>query len=178
MYDPSAPATYRETGIYNGGGVYRTDDNGVTFRQLGNIVHTEALGIDLTDPARRTLLATKHEASVVSRSTDDGKSWTDISSSLPAGAGFATGPVVIDAKTFVLGTSHGTQAGVFRSTDAGNTWTRVFNYGVTGRPLVASDGALYWVSDTNSAVIKSVDGGAIWSVVSMAGRKMSSVLRL
>src|SRR5215213_10124731 len=37
VYDPTNPNTFWEAGIYNGGGIYRTDDNGATFRPLGSI---------------------------------------------------------------------------------------------------------------------------------------------
>src|SRR5262249_12710779 len=40
VYDPDHQDTFWESGIYNAGGVYRTDDNGTTFRQLGDVVHS------------------------------------------------------------------------------------------------------------------------------------------
>lgn len=169
VYDPLRPTTFWESGIYNGGGVYRSDDGGLTFTQLGDISHTEAVSIDFTDPARKTLLASKHEDASVSRSTDGGTTWTDIASTLPPGTGFSSGPLVIDSTTFVLGTSHGDASGVFRTTDGGASWTRVFDEGVTALPLVTSDGAIYWVAQARAAVIKSVDKGATWTVVTKDG---------
>jgi len=169
VYDPLKPTTFWESGIYNGGGVYRTDDGGLTFTQLGDISHTEAVSIDFTDPARKTLLAGKHEDASLSRSTDGGATWTDIASTLPPDTGFSTGPLVIDSRTFVLGTNHGDAPGVFRSTDGGASWTRVFDEGVTALPLVTSDGAIYWVTQTSAAVIKSIDKGATWTVVTKDG---------
>ena len=35
VYDPEHADTFWEAGIYNGGGVYKTEDNGKTFVQLG-----------------------------------------------------------------------------------------------------------------------------------------------
>jgi len=169
VYDPLKPTTFWESGIYHEGGVFRSDDGGATFTQLGDITHTEAVSIDFSDPSRRTLLATKHEDPSVSRSTDGGRTWTDIASTLPPDTGYSTGPVVINATTFLLGTSHGDGSGVFRSIDGGATWTRVFDEGVTALPLVTADGAIYWVAQTSSAVIKSVDQGATWTVVTKDG---------
>src|SRR5687767_4923615 len=36
-FDPAHPGTFWESGIYNGGGVYKTTDNGTTFRRLGSV---------------------------------------------------------------------------------------------------------------------------------------------
>jgi photosystem II stability/assembly factor-like uncharacterized protein len=163
VYDPDHPDTFWESGIYNAGGVYRTDDGGATFRQLGDVVHSDAVSVDFTDPARKTLLSGTHERSTLLRSKDGGQSWTDISTTLPAGVGFAVGPHVVDAQTYVLGTAFGEHSGIFRTTDGGATWTPVFTGGVAGTVLAAkSDGALYWVLQSGG-IIKSTDGGATWT---------------
>ncbi len=170
VYDPLHPATFWESGIYNGGGVYRTDDAGVTFRQLGDLTKTEAVSIDLTDPLRSTLIVTGHEAATFYRSTDGGATWTDLSGSLPPGIGYATGPVVIDGKTYLLGTNTGANSGIFRTADAGASWTKVYPVGAVGRPLIAkSDGAMYWPLDLGQGIIKSTDGGLTWKVVTQLG---------
>ncbi len=167
IFDPTNPKTFWESGIYNGGGVYRTDDNGVTFRQLGDISHIESLSIDFSDPFRKTLLATKHESNQTFRSTDGGQTWQDISSDLPADIGFATGPVVIDAQTFLLGTSNSTASRLLRSTDAGATWATAYDAGVDGNPLRAqSDGTLYWMLERINGIIVSHDNGQTWELIS------------
>ncbi|MGZ4767738.1 MAG: WD40/YVTN/BNR-like repeat-containing protein [Ilumatobacteraceae bacterium] len=170
IVDPDNPATFWESGTYNGGGVYRTDDNGVTFRQLGDLTHVEGLSVDLSDPARKTLLATIHESSNTFVSTNGGKSWKDITSTLPADVGYATGPVVIDQTTFLLGTSNAAGSKVLRSTDAGVSWTTVYDGGVLGSPLRAqSDGVLYWFLDSVNGMIGSIDNGQTWTVIPPKG---------
>jgi photosystem II stability/assembly factor-like uncharacterized protein len=169
VYDPMRPNTFWESGIYNGGGVYRTDDNGVTFRQLGDISHVDAVSVDLSDPARRTLLAGLHEQTAVLRSHDGGQTWTKISTSLPPDAGFTTSPFVVDSHTFLVGTNKAKNAGVFRTTDDGTTWTQVFQSAVAGQPLRTNDGVLYWVVDGSGGVITSRDGGATWTAAARAG---------
>ena len=162
---PDQSDTFWEAGIY-GGGVYRTDDGGVTFRQLGNISHVEGLSIDLTDPARRTMLATLHESASVFLSTDGGATWQDISAALPADVGFATGPVVIDSQTFLLGTSNAPGSTLLRSADAGATWSTVYDGGVIRGPLRAqSDGAMYWLLERVNGIIVSNDNGQTWSLI-------------
>jgi photosystem II stability/assembly factor-like uncharacterized protein len=165
IFDPISPDTFWEAGIY-GGGVYRTDDGGVTFNKLGAIDHIEGLSIDLSDPARRTLLATVHESATVFLSTDAGATWQDISAALPSDIGYATGPVVIDAHTFLLGTSNASGSLLLRSTDAGATWSTVYDAGVIRGPLRAqSDGAMYWLLERVNGIIVSNDNGQTWSLV-------------
>jgi photosystem II stability/assembly factor-like uncharacterized protein len=98
VYDPENPNTYWESGSYNDGGVFRTDDGGATFQPLGNVTHIDAVSVDLTDPDRSTLLAGAHEQSVLLRSGDGGNTWTDITGGLPNGRGFSSSPLVIDAQ--------------------------------------------------------------------------------
>ena len=163
LYDPAHPNTFWESGIYNGGGVYRTDDNGATFRQLGNISLTEALSIDFSDPERKTMISTTHEVTRIARSTDAGSTWTDISAALPAGVGFTTGPLVINPTTYILGTSNTATSGIFRTTDSGATWTPVSKAPTLGKPLVASDGSIYFV--LQKGIARSTDQGVTWTIM-------------
>ena len=57
VYDPAHPGTFWELGIYNGGGVYKTTNNGATFEQLGDVTHTDSISVDFSDPEdeRRSL---------------------------------------------------------------------------------------------------------------------------
>ena len=173
IFDPANPGTFWESGIYNGGGVYRTDDNGVTFRQLGDVTHVEALSVDLSDPARKTLLATIHESSSTFLSTNGGQTWNDISSGLPPDIGYATGPVVIDQLTFLLGSSNGAGSNLLRSSDAGVSWTPVYDSGVIGSPLRAdSDGAMYWLLERINGIITSTDSGQTWTLIAPKSETM------
>ena len=168
VFDPDNPDTFWESGIYNGGGVYRTDDNGVTFRQLGDLTHVDAVGVDLTDPLRNTLLATIHERPYIYRSTDGGKTWTDISSTLPPDLGSATTALVLDAQTFLVGTSFGAGSKLLLSTDAGATRTVAYDAGVRGRPLVSkATGAISWLLERSNGIITSIDQGRSWSLVTV-----------
>lgn len=166
LVDPANAQTFWAAGIY-GDGVYRTDDNGATFRALGGIQHIDSMSVDLSDPARRTLLAGKHESSTVFRSTDGGAHWQELSG-LPADVGFTSAPYVVDANTYLVGSVQGAGAGVYRSTDAGKTWNKVFDKAVNGPPL-AREGKIQWLQDGGTALITSTDGGATWSSVTTGG---------
>jgi photosystem II stability/assembly factor-like uncharacterized protein len=142
VFDPDHPGTFWESGIYNGGGVYKTTDNGKTFAQVGDVTHNDSVSVDFGDPERKTMLAGPHEArSKVFRSTDSGKTWSDVGKSLPDSAGFCTQTQVLSATSLLVGCADG---GVFRSSD-GAMWTSVGSKGVAAQPLWASDGTIYWL---------------------------------
>jgi photosystem II stability/assembly factor-like uncharacterized protein len=164
-YDPASPARFYESGNY-GDGVFATTNGGTTFAQLGKTAHDDFISIDYTDPDRKTLLAGGHEQSrTVWKSTDGGKSWTNVGVNLPSGTGYSSDPLIIDAHTYLVNTANsGGAPGIFRTTDGGTTWTSVSSLGPNGPPLVASDGTIYWPVD--NALAKSSDHGLTWSLVS------------
>jgi hypothetical protein len=169
VYDPDHPATFWESGIYFGNGVYRTDDNGATFKQLGNINHIDAVSVDLSDPARQTLLAAYHESTQLWRSTDGGNTWTDISKNLPPDVGYPAGPTVLNNQTYLVGSKHGSSAGVYRTTDGGTTWTKAFDGPVEGVAAInQATHTMFWVIDSGG-VIKSKDAGATWVLAARPG---------
>jgi hypothetical protein len=163
IYDPMHPDTFWESGIYNRAGVYRTTDNGVTFQQLGDAAHNDLVAVDFSDPDRKTLLAGGHEMGQhLLRSTDGGKTWTDIGSKVSADAGATSLPYIVDSHTFLLGTYNKGTAGVFRTTDGGETWSQVAKGAVVSPPLIGFDGTIFWPHD-GSGGIKSADQGVTWT---------------
>ena len=177
VYDPSNPAIYYESGIYNGPGVYRTSNDGQTFTALGAINHNDMVAVDFTDPDRKTLLASGHEqAGRLMLSTDAGTSWTDLGPKLPAQSGISSGVAVLDSHTFLMGTwswNAGDATGIYRSTDAGMSWTRMVPQGTRSAPLVTAGGAIYWALDDGKGLVRSNDHGASWQMTiagTVAGR--------
>jgi photosystem II stability/assembly factor-like uncharacterized protein len=164
VYDPDHTSTWWEVGIY-GNGVFKTTDDGLSFAHLGDSYHNDLVSIDFTDPARKTLLLGAHEtAHKLFLSGDGGNTWTDIGSKLPADSNFSTLPLILDTKTFLVGScGYGSGAcGVFRSTDGGTTWTRAATQGPVARPLWASNGTIYWDLIYDGGMITSTDGGSTW----------------
>ncbi|MBX7101676.1 MAG: hypothetical protein K1X89_28435, partial [Myxococcaceae bacterium] len=176
VFDPGHPATFWESGIYNGGGAYRSDDTGATFTQLGAATHSDSISVDFTDPARQTLLAGGHEQTQkLYRSTNGGAAWSDIGGSLPGGSTFCTSTLVLGPSTFLVGCggyASGTR-GILRTTNAGASWSWVSSGGVQGQPLRASDGTIYWPGEGNGGLYRSTDQGLTFTEVATASTAKS-----
>lgn len=161
VYDPNDADVFWQAGIYNGGGVYRTEDGGETFEDLG-LTHNDYVSVDFGDPDRSTLLASGHEAPRVLHYSDDGgASWFNIGDDFPEDARVCSWPVVIDSSTFLLGcgTYGGGDGGVYRSTDVGNSWELVSPHHVSPAPLLAADGTQYWSGEGKEGIVRSDDQG-------------------
>jgi photosystem II stability/assembly factor-like uncharacterized protein len=155
LFDKDNPDVFWEIGMH-GGGAYKTTDGGATFSALGQ-GNGDGIGVDFTDPLRKTIVIGAHETTRVAKSTDGGTTWTDITAGLTGSTSYL---IVIDANTFVLSSING---GIFRTTNGGTTWTKVSPYFATWTLLQASDGAYYGVVMGNQAIIKSTDQGQTWS---------------
>jgi hypothetical protein len=174
------------------GGVYRTDDGnsweasntGVSAYflpdpqpEFGQCVHKIAR--DAVEPNR--LFLQNHRG--VYRSEDEGRTWTSIADNLPADFGFAilahpskagvayNFPIVSDGDRMPPGRA----CRVFRTDDAGATWTALTNglpqhdyYGSVLRDALCADDAepagLYF-GTRNGEVYASADEGEHWQVL-------------
>jgi photosystem II stability/assembly factor-like uncharacterized protein len=177
VYDPDDPNKFWESGIYNSAGAFATSDRGVTFRRLGTIEHNDLISVDMRDTQRSIMVASGHEqAKTVYRSTDGGANWTNIGSNLPDGTNFSSFPLVLDADSYLIGVcgfGQGT-CGVWRTDDAGATWTlSVSPVSPGGAPLWHSSGAIYWPA--SGGLVASWDLGVTWEFV---GAGVSSPVEL
>jgi photosystem II stability/assembly factor-like uncharacterized protein len=165
IYDPLDPARLWVSGIYNGNGVHRSDDGGETFAALGDIGHNDLVAVDFADPARATLLAGGHEQKqTLYRSSDGGQTWSNDGASIPAEAHFSSLPVILDAQRWLLGTcgwGDGT-CGIWRTIDAGESWSMASDAAPQSTPLRAKGGKLYW-SLSGGGLTRSDDDGETWS---------------
>lgn len=164
VYDPTNLKRFWETGIYEGHGVFRTDDDGATFVALGDISHVDLVGVDFSDPDRKLLIAGSHERDqTLHHSADGGMTWTEIGNALPPSRG-CTFPMLFDTTTALIGCGAPFGGGgVLRSTDGAMTWTEVSTTGAASAPLRASDGTIYWAGPNSQAMVLSTDSGKTWT---------------
>jgi len=166
VFDPKDPKTFWETGNSDGPGLFKTTDGGKTFAPIGNVAQVDGLGIDFSDPQRKTLVIGHHEQPrSVEKSMDGGLSWLKIGQMLPDNFNFTSDVVLIDANTIIVnaaGWQKEAAFGIFRTEDGGKTWTRVSDAGPSGIPCVASDGAIYWQALWAKGLVKSSDQGKKW----------------
>jgi len=182
LYDPGNADIFWEVGIYTGPGVVKTTDGGRTFRPVGDISHNDSLGIDFTDPQRRTLIATGHETErKLYKSTNAGMTFTEIGTNLPAGANITSGCLVLDARTYVVACwGWGKPGGIWRTTDGGTNWTRVCDQTPTpgGFVLRTTKGALFCGSESGNRLLKGSPDGATWSSLAAPGARRVTPIEL
>lgn len=178
------------------GGIFKTEDAGITWRPIFDSMDNSSIGalaVAASDPKQvwagtgETFLIRPAEAmgNGVYKSTDAGRSWTHMGLQ-------ATGRisrVIVDPTdanivyVAALGNTHAPQQerGVYKTTDGGKTWQRVFFVNeFTGCSDLSIDpqhpGTLYaamWQISFNtwklnsggpgSGIFKSTDGGATWT---------------
>ncbi len=179
VFDPKDVKTFWVSGCY-GAGVFKTTDGGKSFTRLGDPQHVDGVGIDFSDPDRKTLLIGLHEqARSIHKSTDGGKTWQKIGDRLPADSNHSSDPIVLDSKTFLCNTAGWAQKatwGIYRSEDAGNTWEKVSDQGPQSPALVAADGSIYWMLCYGNGLVKSSDRGKTWK--KLTGPVKSSPIEL
>jgi photosystem II stability/assembly factor-like uncharacterized protein len=167
VYDPEHPDTFWEAGIYNGAGVFRTDDAGKTFKALGMISHNDSVSVDFSDPARKTLLAGAHEtARKVYLSNDGGGTWKDIGMNLPANTNHSSQALVLGPQSFLMGVCgwlQGATCGIYGSVDGGTTWTSKSTQAPAGQPLLAKDKSIYWTKIYDGGILKGTADGMTWT---------------
>jgi hypothetical protein len=182
LFDPVNQDTFWESGIYGwepvwSEGVFITKDNGNTFHGFAAMgpkmqSSNDSIGVDFTDPARKTMLSGGHEQGVAGGEglflcKDGSGTFAEIMPKLPAGLGFCTATLVLDSMTMLVGCANsykGETPGIVRSTDAGATWKIVSTQGGSGQPLLSTDGTIFW-AQAGGGMLKSTDQGQTFMMV-------------
>lgn len=143
-------------------GLYRSNDGGSTW-SFDDLAGQDAM--NLAQPTSSTVWAAGHD--VLARSTDGGSTWSDVSPSGLPGLdvhGFAVDP---QSPKRVFAAIAG--AGLFRSTDEGETFKQVSaQVGPNVMALaVAADGRVL-AGDMRQGLLTSADDGKTWSRVHQA----------
>ncbi len=166
--DPRNPST-----IFAGaaeGGVWKTTDGGQTWTPLTDLMPSLAIGsLALAPNPPATIYAGTGEDNFnfdayagdgILKSTDGGANWTSIPGPF---VGFHIGSLAVDpADSNVI--LAGTENGLYRSADAGNTWTLVYFGGTNVVSFDPTGNKIAYASrdESNPGVFKSTDAGLTW----------------
>jgi hypothetical protein len=164
--DPATSALYAATTH----GVFRSSDGGATWEPAGDGLGGELVTAVAAGPDSTLYAAVYHEATAsgsLFKSTDGARSWSRV------GASAVTLPVVAIAVApsdpnvvYVAGTAVvGDDSGVFRSSDAGATWSEPTLVGVSLTSLAVDPGRsdTVYAGSFHSNLFKSADGARTWT---------------
>jgi len=164
-----------------GGGFFKSSDGAASWSASASGLtdsYISSLTVDPTSPS--TLYAgTSHPDSSsqrVFKSTDTGSTWTQTSLD---GKSFTLDSIAVNpgkASQVLVGSQGVT--GYFQSLDAGKTWSTVSSStacGGTNALLFDPSGSTLYIAGTGG-VCRSSDGGATWTLVSVSGYSIASLL--
>jgi len=161
--DPSTPSTlYAGTTAGAGDGVFKTTNAGTSWAVMDDGLPSPAPVVTIiVDPASPSTIYAGLDELGVYRSTDGGGSWSARSNGLSGRRVFA---LAIDSASGAL--YAGTDAGVFKSPDAGSTWTQTSLTAYVEH--LADDptnrGTLY-AGTPNTGMYKTTNGGTTWAAI-------------
>jgi hypothetical protein len=132
-----------------------TLDGGKTWQSMqGNQRGWDAGSVHWSAKKPVNIFALRHECGgEIYTSNEMGKSW-ELKGKAFASVG------IFDAKTFVA--TREKEQGIFRTTDGGESWTKVSELQPAGRDIRILKGAAFWTS--GKGLLVSRDRGATWSI--------------
>lgn len=152
-------------------GVFRSDDNGGEWVPIGTPIHTDiwSLAFDPND-ADRIFVGTRPG---IHRSTDRGSSFHELDTSIPEQCPIGvprTTNIIVDPDDSAAVWASVEVAGLHRSTDGGDTWTRLgalgtseFHEDVHGFAMSSYGGTRQLLVSSPFGLARSDDDGATWA---------------
>ncbi len=157
------------------GGLYRSNNGGGSWNYLGQSVDLVSCLLSLPD----TSLVAGTYAYGLDRSTDGGAHWTAIDSGIPNDFSSRVIQCLLSSGPYLFA---GTQAGIFRSSNKGTSWTRlssalvdtnVTSFALSGTTIFAGlssriidsayfYGGQYYSALVGGGVVRSTDNGETW----------------
>ena len=192
VIDPRDPnlvlACTQGDATHHGGGVYRTTDGGKTWENvlkpegvtgtrdleyaydMPNVVFATTQAAGTFGTARGATPAT---FSKMYKSTDEGKTWTEVTTvpHYPARISVAIAMHTNGQRIYVVGNNIDQGSGLYRSDDQGTTWTHMASGDTRISNGQGSYGSGVWVDSQNPDILyvvnvaldRSTDGGVTWS---------------
>jgi photosystem II stability/assembly factor-like uncharacterized protein len=164
-------------------GAFKSTDGGVNWVGINSDLRATPIVSAVIDPqSPETLYAASARFTGVLKSNNKGKNWA-VSSSEIAHPGTGVVTLAIDSKTpsiLYAGTAGGDcelPGGVFKSVDAGLTWTDTGLVSCPAALVIDPKNPNTIYAATDSGVMKSIDGGGSWTPIN-AGLGTKSVTAL
>ena len=134
-------------------------DSGRTWTPLADVGRNwDYAAVDWSASELKSIFAALHESGgQVMFSSDGGRSWSKLFKDAEFDKSGGLG--IFNEKTLVY-TQKG--KGIQRSTDAGQTWSRIADYEPAGRLVRINNGTAYWLA--KDGLLVSADDGATWQV--------------
>jgi photosystem II stability/assembly factor-like uncharacterized protein len=147
--------------VGDGGTILRTTDGGSSWGTRSSSTTATLYAVRFADASTGIAVG---DDGVVVRTTDGGTSWTQIA--LESGAQLRNAQFVGPAVGYIVGTDPGgTVAKVFKTMDAGMTWTKILDNpsvaGLYGVHFLTSD--LGTVTGKQGVILRTTDGGSSWT---------------
>lgn len=173
------------------GGVWKTTDGGVTWNPLTDTQASLATGSLALDPQNHLTLyvgtgeennsGDSYYGAGILKSTDGGNTWTNIPGPFAGGSGggariggIAVSPTNSNVVLAAAGCCPPNGWGVYRSADAGNSWTQVLNLNSQAYNVIfdPNNSNLAYASIDANGVYKSSDGGNTWVAANGSGSSL------
>lgn len=147
------------------GGVYKSTDSGLTWRDLPGPLTSLTVFALAIDPTNQSILYAGTFGEGVFKSSDAGTTWASSSTGL-ANTGLQIQAIAIDPRASAV-VLVATDQGVFRSTDAGASWSAVAG-GLNTLPVKTlvfetSIPGLVYAGTSGAGVFRSTDSGQSWA---------------